>query len=807
MQEMSSFRFPTSPVARPEACVVVENARFTILTSRMVRIEYSPTQKFEDHASQAFWFRDQPIPPFKVSQAGGQTVIETDHLRLFYTPMPDGFTRKGLYVELKESENSWHFGDHDWRGNLHGTGRTLDGADGAIRLEMGLMSRTGWSLVDDSKTLVFNSDGWLEPRRIPDALDLYFFGYGHNYLDCLKEYTRITGHTPLIPRWILGNWWSRYWPYRQQDVVDLIQDFRAHEVPLAICIIDMDWHITQTGNESSGWTGYTWNKELFPDPAALTAWLHSQGLRTALNLHPAEGVHPHEIQYPQMAAHLGIDPASQDPIPFDCTDPRFMRGYFDILHHPYEEMGVDFWWLDWQQGSNARIPNLDPLWWLNHLHFRDSGRDISKRSFIFSRWGGLGNHRYPIGFSGDSVVSWASLAFQPFFTATAANVGYGWWSHDIGGHMGGNEDRELYTRWVQFGVFSPITRLHSTFNAYQERRPWGFDAEVLRIAKGVFQLRHALIPYIYTMAWRNTTQDIPLVTPMYFAIGDANGDANPEDESAYMCPDQYNFGSELVAAPFLTPSNPDTRLSRGSVWLPAGDWFNFFTGEHFTGGWHPLYGTLEDIPVFAKAGAIVPLSSRVGWGGLDNPSELTLNLFPGADNCFDLYEDDGVSNEYQHGHSAITAMAQTWNENELRFAITPVKGDLTIVPAERRYTLVWRGIRQPETVEAWVDGAPVPVSFQYDLAVETLTLAPLELQPAIRLEVHLGVAEGSLLSGRDRTLENWKKALHAFRCDPNVKSELEKRFEMFRQDASLLGAAQRHLNEAQIAVLLQTLHK
>ena len=152
------------------------------------------------------------------------------------------------------------------------------------------------------------------------------------------------------------------------------------------------------------------------------------------------------------------------------------------------------------------------------------------------------------------MVSWASLANQPAFTATAANVGYGWWSHDIGGHMWGVEEAELYLRWVQYGVFSPILRLHSTNNPYQDRRPWGWGPAVAGPARAAMQLRHALIPYLYSMAWRNHAEGIPLVTPLYYS--------NPEDDDAYACPQAYWFGSELIAAPFTAPAESDLGLSR-----------------------------------------------------------------------------------------------------------------------------------------------------------------------------------------------------------------------------------------------------
>ena len=215
-------------------------------------------------------------------------------------------------------------------------------------------------------------------------------------------------------------------------------------------------------------------------------------------------------------------------------------------------------------GRTSGLPGLDPLWWLNHLHFYDLGAAAGIGGpFIFSRWGGLGNHRYPIGFSGDTVVTWESLAFQPYFTATAANVGYGWWSHDIGGHYGGIEDAELYARWVQFGVFSPILRLHSTNNPYQDRRPWGSgNAEMLRVTRDAMQLRHALIPYLYTLAWRNATEDVPPIRPMYYDY--------PESEEAYRCPQQYLFGTELIVAPFTSPARPRYAAGRQVVWLPEG---------------------------------------------------------------------------------------------------------------------------------------------------------------------------------------------------------------------------------------------
>ena len=794
----SHFQIHLEPLSQPEAIVLGPQVRFTVLTSRLVRVEHSPTEEFQDRASQVFWYRRQPVPQFEVIRSLERIEIITEHLHLRYFVQPEGFARDSLSITLKASNTTWRYGDRDRR-NLRGAARTLDQANGAIQLEPGLLSRSGWAVVDDSRSLVFNDQRWLEPRASAGH-DLYFFGYGHDYRACLQDFARVAGATPLIPRFVLGNWWSRYWAYSQDELAQLVSEFRAHRVPLSVCIVDMDWHITETGNSSTGWTGYTWNRDLFPDPEGFIRWLHEQGLKTALNLHPAEGIHPHEAAYETFARFMEIDPASQKPVSFDIADPKFTQGYFDILHHPMETQGVDFWWLDWQQGALSRLPGLDPLMWLNHLHFYDLGRDGRKRPFIFSRWGGLGGHRYPIGFSGDTVVSWESLSFQPHFTATAANVGYGWWSHDIGGHMSGIEDGELFTRWVQFGVFSPILRLHSTNNPYHERRPWGHDAKVFRVTREALQLRHALIPYLYTMAWRNHRESILLVTPMYHA--------HPEESDAYHCPNQYYYGSELVAAPFVSPRDPDTRLARQAVWLPAGDWFDFFTGEYFPGNrWHTLYGSLEDIPLFAKAGAIVPLGPQVEWDGVDNPAELTLYVFPGADNRFELYEDDGETTAYWQGARCITPFEQAWHGDQMQIRIGAAQGDTTLVPPERTCRLIIRGVRQPDQIEWSLNGLSSTPAVQYDEATETLELPAVTLKPTDELVLSLSVKEGALLSKRDRRIETCRKMLRAFRLESYTKLRIDGHLPEIIQDPNRLASVGSGLKDAHAAALTNVINR
>lgn len=794
----STFRGHFSPVANPDAIVQAPGVRFTVLTPRLLRLEHDPDESFVDRASQVFWHRRQPVPEFEVVEEGKEVQIITEALRLRYRVNVRGFTPDALSIELRGAEQTWHYGDVDEH-NLKGTLRTLDLASGAAELEPGLLSRAGWVVVDDSDSLLFNEKGWLEPRHEGRAQDLYFFGYGHHYTTCLQDYFKVAGSVPLLPRWALGNWWSRYWAYSQEELKNLMLAFKEHQVPLSVCIVDMDWHITDTGNDCSGWTGYTWNRDLFPDPDAFLDWLHDLGLKTALNLHPAEGIYPHEERYEEMAKALGVNPQSEKPIPFDIADPQFARAYLEILHHPLEEQGVDFWWLDWQQGDICGLPDLDPLWWLNHLHFLDHRRDGERRPIIFSRWGGLGNHRYPVGFSGDTYVNWPSLAFQPFQTATAANVGFGWWSHDIGGHMQGVEEAELYTRWVQFGVFSPIMRLHSTNNPYHERRPWGYDAETLRIVRNAMQLRHALIPYLYTMSWRNFSQGIAPIRPMYHLYG--------QKEEAYHCPDQYTFGSELIVAPFTAPADADTRLSRQVVWLPPGEWFGFFDGRRLPGNaWHAIHGSLDAIPVFARAGAIVPLAPRTGWGGVENPDELEIHIFPGADNRFDLYEDDGQTLEYDQGHFALTGFSQQWQEKRLVFKVAAVAGERQHVPQRRTYRFVVHSLRRPQEVHLTVDGEGRDVETAYEEVRSTLRLGPLTLSPEESVTIDIQSADGNLMKQADPRRARLRQMVERFRLQTTAKQGIIEELDEILDDPAILNEYAVSLSQTQTRAMLEVIH-
>lgn len=626
--------------ADPRSIVQGPGYRFSVLTDRLIRMEWSDQDTFVDLPTQLVQCRDFSAPDFSVRDGDRWLEIWTEFLHLRYDKQP--FSPGGLSVKMRrpvldDHRSSWRYasgqdvpGGH---GNLGGTARTLDDADGACELEFGLFSTHGYAAVDDSNSVLLTHDGWVQTRRYTQP-DVYLFGYGNDYRAGLRDYFKLTGASPLVPRVALGNWWSRFHRYTADSYLELVDRFQDAGVPFSVAVLDMDWHPVEIDPSlGNGWTGYTWDPELFPDPAGFVAALHERDMAVSLNVHPADGVRRHEAAYRDVARDLGIDPDSGLEIAFDITSREFVESYFTRLHHPHEDLGVDFWWIDWQSGSTTRMPSLDPLWMLNHLHYRDAARQ-GRRPLILSRYAGLGSHRYPIGFSGDTVATWASLDFQPYFTATAANVGYFWWSHDIGGHGGGAKDNELAVRWYQFGVFSPICRLHSSNSPFNSKEPWRFEPRTAAILTRHLRLRHQLVPYLYTAMWNAHTDGIPLVRPLYHD--------HPDAPEAYEFDNQYLFGPDLLVAPITTPTDPDTHLGQAKGWLPPGTWYDFFTGDRYDGGRAAVFHrSLERVPVLARAGAVVPMNPDPMAELTTNPRTLELRIFPGAAGGCVLIEDDG----------------------------------------------------------------------------------------------------------------------------------------------------------------------
>ena len=700
------------PKADPSAVVLVGNARFTILTSRLVRMEWSDDGVFEDNATLTFVNRRLLVPDFKVAESKSRVVIKTSDLTLTYRP--DGkFTSDNLKVEflLGGKKVLWTPGMEDDQ-NLMGTTRTLDGCNGSKLgkepMEKGILSRSGWSVVDDSHTHILvpvdsHWNEWVSVRPEGDRQDLYIFAYGHDYKQALADYAKVAGSSPMPPKYTFGYWWSRYWQYSDNEFRDLVANLRSVGIPIDVLIVDMDWHETwglrkhkpakDDYGQRIGWTGYTWQNELFPSPSNFLKWTEKEGLKVALNLHPASGVEPYEKPYEAFAADYGWD--QPGGVPFKMSEQKWADSYFKTVLGPMEEDGVDFWWLDWQQWKESKyVKGLSNTFWLNHTFFRHAEESCpGQRPFIYHRWGGLGSHRYQLAFSGDTYATWETLAFLPWFTSTASNVNYGYWGHDIGGHMFHKEiketDPELYTRWLQYGVFTPIFKTHSTKDQRIVRYPWAFPDHLFAMRDAI-RLRYDLVPYIYNASRINYDTGVAMCRPMYYDY--------PEADESYIYKEQFMFGDDILATAVVQPCDSLTGLAKREIWFPEGKWYDFATGMMYSGGRTlELEYTLSENPWYAKAGSIIPMNPSDIDGLQEACDKLVLTFVPGSDGNLRLYEDDGISQDYKEG-GAWTSVSKSTEGNVVRISIDAREGTYDGAPDARSYELRLPAMCPPEIV-------------------------------------------------------------------------------------------------------------
>jgi hypothetical protein len=353
------------------------------------------------------------------------------------------------------------------------------------------------------------------------------------------------------------------------------------------------------------------------------------------------------------------------------------------------------------------------------------------------------------------------LKFQPYFTATAANVGYGWWSNDIGGHMLGIHDNVLETRWYWLGVFSPINRLHSSNSQFLDKDPRVFPESYRSAMIRALRLRHEMLPYLYTMNWRAHREGRPIVEPVYWDY--------PDCPQAYSVAGEYLFGSQLLVSPVVDPQ--DTALHEGpaELWLPQGDWYDFFDGRHYAshgaqGRRLKVWRGLDRIPVFARAGGIVPLQRLASGDEINsvaNPSRMRVLVFPGADGSFRLVEDDGVwSPDDTKIKTAVTSLHLDWEKRT--FTIDNVEGNRACVPQDREWTIVFRGVANPfgdlcdSSLTAHVDGQSVSVPAHYDSQTLSLSMDLGRVSPSQSASItvpSLRQADNPILSDSLRILQ------------------------------------------------------
>ncbi len=661
--------------------VVLGNARFTVYSDRCVRLEFSWGGKFSEGPSLLAGRKSARPVKAEVKVQGKKLVIKTAQFELAYTDNNQVFSAENLTIVHKNKEGHrmvWAPGKKDG-GNLGTVTRSLDqwkwcGGPNHYPVE-GILSTDGGHFLPDEARVYWNEKiGWPECRGHAVQFDGWFFAYGNDYKGALKDLVTVLGPIPMVPRWTFGFWYSRWYAYTDQEVIALARRYRKENIPIDVMIIDTDWR--------GGWGGYDWNKKYFPKPEKAMKTLHDMGLMTSLNDHPGydnyDGLPAEDSHIPAIRKRLGPLP-HQGQWACDWSNEKAVRAWKDVVLGPLFDQGMDFWWVDgW---IKPPFPNTDSQLWANQAYYELAEEKTGKRGMILSRWGGIGSHRYPVQFSGDTPSEWNMLQRQIEFTASSGGLGAVYWSHDIGGFFCREKvEEELFIRWCQFGAMSPVFRTHSDHGI---REPWGYSDKTKAIFRKQTHIRYALAPYFYGLAREAHTSGLPLIRPLYLEYNDNDGGALYRKH-------QYMIGRDLLVIPADAPVDKVSGVQRKRAYFPNGRWFGLETGERYQGmldGFVEI--PVERIPTYVREGAILP-SQTVGQSlGVKVPGEIHFDYFPSGveKSAYELYEDDGESHDHAKGRFAITRITGETAQDVIRVRISAPKGAYQGMPDKRRYVV------------------------------------------------------------------------------------------------------------------------
>ena len=697
--------------------------RITILSDLLVRLEFNDEGKFEDRPTEFAKNRNFPIPQMKIDQNERILDITTKYFNLRYQKekpfIPSKYNPDGnLKIKLLDTGKEWYF-DHpearNYLGIIGNIDKTIDPfmesetvdlkhakkkLDDFLSREKGLFSTDGFVSIDDSKSNFIGPDGELifnDTKRI----DTYVFLYHNDFGNCLQSYFMLTGMPPLIPRYALGIWWNKNDYYYFDDIQKLLNKFNKNQIPLSVLLLGDNWHLKDKNNLSRFNSGFTFNRDLFFKPSEFTKYLHERGIRLGVSIDPSEGIHPHEPKFFEVAKVVGIN--DKQIIPFNVFDKQFMISYLNELIDPLYKVGVDFFWINYRNLSDKVSSDG-----LNYYQYNDFKKSDDLRPMLLARANKYAPHQFPVHYSGETIVSWNTLRLLPFYNSTSSNLGISWWSHDIGGYKDGIEDGELYTRYVQLGTFSPIFRFSAKYGKYYKREPWRWDIKTNNIVQYYCQLRHRLIPYLYSEAYKYHKIGLPLVQPLYYQY--------PEIYDEIDFKNEYYFGTELFVAPITKPEDEVMNRSILPIFLPEGNWYDFKTGKKYVGNRrYVLFYKDEDYPVFAKSGSIIPLAD-LGENINDTscPKGMEIHVFPGQSNAYNLYEDDGYTSLYKEGYFLSTRIDYNYLANNYTLIIRPLEGKQGIIPEKRDYRIRFRNTREADSVTCYVENEKIECTTEVD---------------------------------------------------------------------------------------------
>ena len=670
----SQFKFDyAQSTANKEAVVAGKHYRFTILTESLIRLEYSETGDFEDRPTTQVWYRNLKRPEFYVQSDQKFLQIKTRYYTLTYqkeakfnsNPLNPS---SNLKVLISSSSKVWYYKHPEVRNYISPSGE-FDKSNNLIKYK-GFYSTDGFTSIDDSNSLVFNEDGTITEKNV-DNVDVYLFVYGNLYYRGLNDYYKITGYPAFIPRYALGLWWYKDEPYNDYSLSSLLNNFEAKKIPLSVLILNNDWHINHYLKEENIKTGFTFDSNNFKEPIKMIQYFHKKNIYLGLTINTSGNIKPFEQFYETATKYIKADKKGE--IPFNVYDNIFLDVYFKIFIHSLTNMSVDLFRID-------NINDMNVKFYLNHYHTMDAKVINNKRSLLLNHDSFVAPHRYPVISTGESPISWENLVKMCEYNINLANRGISWVAHAYGGFSGGIEESELYLRYMQLATFSPIFMLASAKGKYYKREPWKWDYHTYVVTREFMMFRYKLIPYLYTEAHRFSANGIPLIEPVFYQY------PSLYDDDIYH--GEYFFGSELFVSPIVHKKEEIMKRAVHKFFLPNGIWYDIYNGKKFIGNKkYLLFYSDETYPVFAKAGAIIPLAILNGINDTKT-RDLEIDFYPGANNKYTLYEDDGVTEAYKNNVYWQTDIEYKYLNDNYEIIIQPTVQNSKFEYDKRNYKIV-----------------------------------------------------------------------------------------------------------------------
>ena len=685
----SQFKFDLNLAkGNKQATIQGKRYRFTVLTESLIRLEYSINGEFEDRPSERIWYRNFERPEFYVQGDSKVLEIKTRYFTLTYqkeskfasTPLNP---MSNLRIDVLSNQKTWYYKHPEVRNYLSPCGEF--NKNNELLKTKGMYSTDGFTSIDDSGSLVFSEDGTLTERE-KNNIDIYVFIYGSLFYRCLNDYYKITGYPAFIPRYALGIWWYKDDIYNDYTLSTLLNNFKIKKVPISVLTLNNNWHISRFEKEKDIKTSFTFDVNNFKEPAKMISYLHKQKIYFGLTLNANDNIKKFEQLYDTAIKYIKTNKKGE--IPFNVYDNVFLDIYFKIFVHSLTNLDVDFFRIE-ANDNNVRF-------YLNHYHTMDAKVIDNKRSLLLTHDTYIAPHRYPIISTGESRVGWDTLKKMCEYNINLANRGISWATHSYGGFSEGIEESELYLRFIQLATFSPIFLLASARGKYYKREPWKWDYHTFVIARDFMLFRQKLVPYLYTEGYKYVSQGIPLIEPVFYRFPALY------DDEIYHC--EYFLGSQLFVSPVLTKKEEIMKRVIHKFFLPNGIWYDIYNGKKFLGNKkYVLFYSDETYPVFAKAGAIIPLGTNFNINDVGNPINLEIEFFPGANNNYILYEDDGISEQYKNNYSFKTEIEYKYLPNNYEITIKPKEGNSKAINPTRNYKLILKNVRDNAELKATVN--------------------------------------------------------------------------------------------------------